>query len=177
MSERIRDMFISLHQQDLIGKLRDEFLDRYGDYRIPVKSAQAISLSVATKRSKDLERRKQIAGLLGEDIESPIVAAAVDGEDIDVTTALSEAGDEVEDELDDDLEHDAPSTERKKRAPNALALSAADLASLAAKLGGDVPQEQLGDQKFVRFKDVLSPTPARGSFDVSRIRDSAYFFS
>lgn len=171
MSERIRDMFISLHTQDLIGSLRAEFISRYGEYRIPIKSARAISASVATKRTKDMERRSKVAALLGEAIDSPIVTAAVEGENPDVETALSESVDAEEGEED---------TTPKKRVTDKstnLALSASDLATLQKARGEEVPQEQLDDQKFVRFKDILPPAPARGSFDVSRIKDSAYFFS
>lgn len=174
MSELIRDQFIVLHRQNLIGALREEFIDRYGEYRIPINRARSISQSVATKRSKDIERRKKIAGLLGEEIDSPIVTAAVDGEDTDVSSALSEPVDAIEEV---DIEDDSVPAPRKKRETLGLALSAADLASLEARKGEEVPQEELDDQKFVKFKDVLPPAPARGTFDVSRIKDSAYFFS
>ena len=67
MSEMIRDMFIKLHSGDVIGELRDEFLDRYGEHRIPVVKAQRIQDSATLRRAKDAERRKAMAGVLGMD--------------------------------------------------------------------------------------------------------------
>ncbi|KAK4689779.1 hypothetical protein P7C73_g327, partial [Tremellales sp. Uapishka_1] len=52
MSELIRDTFIHLHSQNLVGELRDEFIGRYKDHRIPIKNAQTISESSARKKLK-----------------------------------------------------------------------------------------------------------------------------
>lgn len=180
MSEQIREMFINLHTQDLVGQLRSEFLDRYGDHRIPVKSAHAISTAAATKRSKDTARRKQIASLLDEPVDSPVVTAAVEGDAEDVSSALSESVDSEDDGLDADPDtalHQEVTVAKRSSAAG-LELSNADLAELTKKRAGEeVPQETLHDQRFVRFRDVLPPAPPRGAFDVSRIKDSAYFFS
>ena len=37
--------------------------------------------------------------------------------------------------------------------------------------------ETMGSQSYVKFKDLLWQAPSRGLFDVSRIKQSAYFFS
>ena len=62
-----------------------------------------------------------------------------------------------------------------------VGLSEDDL-DLVAKMveerdGAEVPVERIGAHKFVKFADILPPTPPRGMFDVSRVVDSAYFFS
>ena len=52
MSDLIRDQFVHLHSQDLIGGLRDEFLDRYGDHMIPIQSYQNIFKASEIKKSR-----------------------------------------------------------------------------------------------------------------------------
>lgn len=61
-----------------------------------------------------------------------------------------------------------------------------DALSVAFSGAGDEPaieesqlasETVIGNERFVRLRDVLPPCPPRGMFDVERIRDSQYFFS
>lgn len=197
----IRDMFIQLHGGDLIGQLRDEFIDRYGDYRIAVESAKKISTSAKVRREKDAVRRKALASLLGEEESSAVVTQAMEGDEgatgvlramdaregddamemgMDAEVAGDETGLDAESAGETDGEDGRGDAvpKRVKKAPS-LALTQADLASLRKKRDGKAapPEEVIQNQRFVKFKDVIPPCPPRGAFDVTRVQDSAYFFS
>lgn len=200
MSDMIRDMFIQLHGGDLIGQLREEFIDRYGDYRIAVESAKKISTSAKVRREKDAVRRKALASLLGEEESSAVVTQAMEGEEgatdvlramdvregddavmsMDAEMAGDETGPDAESagEMDGEDGHGDSAPKRVKKAPS-IALTQADLASLRKKRDGKaaLPEEVIQNQRFVKFKDVIPPCPPRGAFDVTRVQDSAYFFS
>lgn len=172
MSELIRDTFIHLHSADLIGELRAEFIDRYGEHRIPISSAKAISESTARRRARDAKRAQQIAELTGshptEELEkADETAAPVDTAEADATID-GESG--MEDELDTDADADSNDFA-------SIGLSTADVDAFAKLNDNSIEQERVGSHKFVKFKDVLPPCPPRGVFDVKRIKDSAYFFS
>lgn len=107
MSERIRETFIHLHSQDLVGELRQEvsgrpdsprisrsgsdtatiicihadhhqFLERYGEHRIPVRNAKQISNSTTKRRAKDEERRQRLAHLMADELEHPTPSTSSD---------------------------------------------------------------------------------------------------
>lgn len=220
MSDTIRDMFIRLHSGDLIGELRAEFINRYGDYRIAVDSAKKISTSAKQRREKDAVRRKALATLLGEEESSAVVEQAMDGdegatdvirvmdakgshEELDETTEGSALEEEVaeamraaEGEVASESEAvsgsglDANANEssgegegvdapKRGKKPPSIALSQADLASLRKRRDDNsaISEEVINNQRFVKFKDVIPPCPPRGAFDVTRVQDSAYFFS
>ena len=199
MSDLIRDMFIKLHEGDLVGQLRHEFIDRYGDYRIAVQSAQKISTSAKQRKEKDAVRRKALASLLGEEESSAVVEQAMDGDagatnviramdakegdealdmEGEVGQALEAAESEVamEEQAEDDGSDSAP--KKNKKVPS-IALSQADLTMLRKRRDDKsaLPEEVISNQRFVKFKDVIPPCPPRGAFDVKRVSDSAYFFS
>ena len=99
-----------------------------------------------------------------------IQAALADPEDVGgIDKAYVEAGLE-EGGLDLD-------TINEEAAESIPPLTGSDLDDLAEKAGTPLEEIKLGNQRFVRLVDVLPPCPARGSFDVERIRDSLYFFS
>lgn len=54
MSEVIRDTFIHLHSQNLVGQLREEFLERYGDHCIPIVNARQIAQAAQEKKLKNV---------------------------------------------------------------------------------------------------------------------------
>lgn len=49
LSVNIRDSFVNLHTRDIMTSLREEFLERYADHRILVKSAQVLIRTYQTK--------------------------------------------------------------------------------------------------------------------------------
>lgn len=145
MSEVIRDSFIHLHSNDIIGKLRDEFVDRYKDHYIPLNSARALK-KMAAERAEALQEMK------AHDPTSP-------GADADAAAAALEPAEAAaeEDAADEDVKAGEEGVD-----PNEV---------------GDAPTITLQGRKFVRLIDLLPPTPARGEFDVEKIRQSKYFFS
>ena len=177
MSELIRDTFIHLHSADLIGELRAEvrqsticlgtssdqqFIDRYGEHRIPVSTAKAISSAGVKRRDKDAVRSSEFAALTGSQAQAEKSFPETDSSEAHALNPDSDAA----------LEDVAEVTESAS-----IELSADDVAALAKQSDSEVEQELVGSHRFVKFKDVLPPCPPRGVFDVRRIKDSAYFFS
>lgn len=68
MSDTIRDTFIHLHGSSLISSLRDEFLNRYGDYLIPVgnTSSRFVETTIDKKRARELELKQERAAATKE---------------------------------------------------------------------------------------------------------------
>ncbi|WWC67681.1 uncharacterized protein I206_101593 [Kwoniella pini CBS 10737] len=188
MSDMIRDTFIHLHSQDLVGELRQEFIERYGDHRIPVNSAKNISTTAAKRKEQALTRQKQMSAVLGE----------LSGEDTNTFSDDVESEGIIEDEFDEktkEIEADLISNENNSlteeieiKAVNSMGINV-DKLNL---LNNDVTEEQqqgkegkikklntekIGKTNWVKFEDVLPPCPPRGIFNVDRVRESAYFFS
>ncbi|KAL7424567.1 DNA-directed RNA polymerase [Cryptotrichosporon argae] len=163
MATHIRDCFIKLHSQDLVGGLRDEFLHRYGNNGIPIENAKSISRSAAKRKAANAQM-SFLGDAVEADAEAEVEAAtAAAGNTDPFSTSLS-----TDDAVDAALDADAD-PEGADATPTLMAESDIPVAS--------APVEVIGGQKFVRFRDVLPPAPAKGQFDVSRIKDSAYFFS
>lgn len=155
MSEVIRDTFIHLHSQNLIGQLREEFLLRYGDHCVPVVNARQIAQAV-----KDKKKQKKGAMVYGSEVED--YAAEVDPSELAVDA----------DAADEDLVSEEPP---KKLAKDDPTMTAEEIAALSDKK--DLPEIQVADQRFVRLRDLIPPAPPRGQFNVERVRASQYFFS
>ncbi|KDN47945.1 DNA/RNA polymerase [Tilletiaria anomala UBC 951] len=161
MSDFIRETFVMLHSNDILTKLRDEFLERFGDYKVPVFELKALAADGASLESS-------IASELLEPVNS-ILAKNLSGEEANLpiklkskqkqTAADSTSADAEEHEELEDV-NDADSTE-----------SPATQSETVSK------DEQLINAKFVALRDVLPPLPPKGTFDVNEIRESLYFFS
>lgn len=160
MSDTIRNTFISLHEQDLIGELREQFLQQYGDHGIPVSNAKLIESAIEKKKSKRLADKKK-----GEDsLDSPVLGQKVKMDDM--FTA------------DPDAELDVAENEKEvEEAETDVILSASELADLGGSNYNGDDQVMVNGVKFIKLRALLPPAPPRGQFDVKRIRDSAYFFS
>ena len=164
-----RRYVIVVHRSAFDAVLIPQFLDRYGEHRIPVSSAKKISDSTIQRKEKEALRSEQIARLRNmpsslNDSEEIFTSPELD-EETDIT-AESESGVDSEAGL---------AAAAEARESSAIELSTADVDSLAGI--GNVEYEQVGIHKFVKFADVLPAAPPRGVFDVQRIRESAYFFS
>lgn len=171
MSETIRNTFITLHEQDLIGELREQFLQQYGENGIPVSNAKLIDAAME-KRSK--RRQAQENGKLpygppvfGESVKfGDMYSREVDETEAEI--AAAEAVDEAEAESDDE-------SDAEPEAELDSLLNSTELVDLSAYKGGD--EVVVNGVKFIKLRALLPPAPPRGQFDVKRIRDSAYFFS
>jgi DNA-directed RNA polymerase len=149
MSETIRDTFIHLHSQDLVGELRNEFLQRYGDHYIPINAGTTIMQQVKTHNKAAKERKaRSEATSSTEAAESPESASTDEAGESSSAASLEATENETD-----------------------------DVEMSIAEIGDEIELKTLAGQKFVRFRDVLPPTPPRGQFDVERIRESQYFFS
>ncbi|WVR04429.1 hypothetical protein IAU60_001432 [Kwoniella sp. DSM 27419] len=177
MSERIRDTFIHLHSQDLVGELRQEFIERYGQHRIPVNSAKNISTTAAKRKQAAAIRQKQMSAMLGDD-------HAFDDEYEETNTSADAEADFDDETLDVEADIIASTAEEvEAKAADAVGLSVEKLAQMSRESGTssgdikDIETERIGKQNWVKFADVLPPCPPRGVFEVKRVRESAYFFS
>lgn len=172
MSELIRDTFIHLHSNDLIGNLREEFLERFGDHFIPVRNARNIGASAIRRRAKEDERSKQIRTALGEDLDEKAIDAVTSLTAESITEEDSPFAPAIDDVLDTENVESGSTL-------GPAGLIEDDLRDLVKQQQSQTTynEEKIGRHRFVRLRDVLPPAPVRGDFDVNRIRDSAYFFS
>jgi DNA-directed RNA polymerase len=112
------------------------------------------------RKVKEDERRARVRAAIGEAIDGPVMEdAALLAAESDIMGSPEEEVVEPESEglTEDEVE---------------------DMERMMEKAEGKkIPEERVGTQRFVRFADILPPTPPRGAFDVQRIKDSAYFFS
>lgn len=169
MSDRIRSKFIELHSDDLIGALRNQFLEQYGDHAIPVTNARLIES--AKERSEKRAAEGQLVGRAG-----PPVHGATPKFDMLAGDVAAEAAEAYKTENEDDMDADADEPVEIKDDSEAL-LSAAELAELGTYSGNGSDEVTVNGVKFIKLRALLPPTPPRGQFDVQRIKDSAYFFS
>lgn len=128
-----------------------QFIDRYGEHRIPVSTAKAISSATVKRHEKIVESAENVAS---KQTDTPSDAQALQPDSEQAMESMAESTESASIELSPD-----------------------DVEALAKRNNSEVKQELVGSHRFVRFKDVLPPSPPRGVFDVRRIKDSAYFFS
>ncbi|KAG8891928.1 DNA-directed RNA polymerase [Tulasnella sp. 417] len=145
MSGIIRETFIKLHTENILEKLRGGFLERYGNFKIPVEDLL----------DEDIDR------ILGrtdvpEEVKQGIVEAT--GQ-----RGAKLKAQHVEDEYEGDLFVPRPLP---------LPKQAASVEGSGSAEGPNTPP-----LRWVDLKYVLPPLPERGDFDVSRTRQSKYFFS
>lgn len=121
MSDIIRDTFVRLHSQDILVRLRDEFLQRYKGYKVPASSLVNGAKIRYEPRTEEDEN---------------------DEDDEDMSNEMEEDNFSME---------DTPFILRRPSEPDS--------------------------QGFYDLADLLPPIPKKGSFDVSEIKRSLYFFS
>ncbi|KAM0786030.1 hypothetical protein ACM66B_006845 [Microbotryomycetes sp. NB124-2] len=167
MSVILRDTFIELHSSDILGKLRQEFIDRYDGHVVPVSKVPA-GLRFAQRRDDDLE----VVEAKDAGVSSTDVIAELEQEDGDAGAPLFGQGSRVNRVL-------------TKSSPSVADSSAADDDDVMNATASDEqldavwkqPSAKSVDSKLVYLRDILPPVPPRGDFDLERIRDSLYFFS
>lgn len=147
-----------------------QFIDRYGEHRIPVSTAKQISDATVVRKEKEVRRAEQIAKLRNMTSELNDSDEGFTSAELDATAAETATASEADADGESGF-----GTASEAQESASIELSTDDVDSLAGT--GNVDYEQVGSHKFVKFADVLPPAPPRGVFDVQRIRDSAYFFS
>jgi len=167
MSELIRSTFIELHSADLIGELRSEFMDRNGEHLVPIANAEQMRASARKRKEKEAKRQQEIARITGNTLSKP-------RPDPMSEVQLKDSGPMGYDQMTDEAVELRALTDTE---PSDL-LDLHDLAAITKKRGSSTfPTVVINGQAFVKVKDILPPCPKRGVFDVSRVQQSAYFFS
>ncbi|CAO1616183.1 unnamed protein product [Parajaminaea phylloscopi] len=197
MSELIRDTFIRLHSQDILPRLREEFLERYKGHKVPVVTAQDALTKRLRQQAKEAVAARKSAELSG--VEAPTLTVELDPKDVegffvragegardakarerqaladeDAEQALQEDIDADEAALSSDIEGEE-SAEVDELPDDFLDEGDGDAAPTAAKSKRQTAQSYLAS--FVELSTILPPIPAKGRFDVEEIRESKYFFS
>ncbi|SCV72946.1 BQ2448_6871 [Microbotryum intermedium] len=153
MSVMLREAFIELHSQDILGKLRQEFLDRYKGHVIPVNRVPR-GLRYA---EPDHTGSIQIKSEAETTVEPTDLITELEAQDGPSTLPLFTQHESIP----------LPITTKKKT--SAPAVQAAEM--------WKVPTSRGAKSKFVYVSDVLPPVPEKGDFDLAKIRSSLYFFS
>ncbi|BGP03375.1 DNA-directed RNA polymerase [Rhodotorula toruloides ATCC 204091] len=168
MSTILRDTFIDLHSQDILGRLRDEFIHRYAGHVVPVsKIPPGLRAATAAEAIKEAEAPpkqvdSQAASKLLEELEQ-------------------------EDGVEELTLFNRPKVERakSKKATKKADAESGEGAAEAEVVESQAPQDMaIGklfaatvDSKIVYLRDVLPYPPGKGDFDLERVRDSPYFFN
>lgn len=165
MSDMIRETFIRLHTQDVLQRLRAEFLDRYAGYKVPVASLKKGRKPPAN--AVHVLPEDEVSRLKGETGEVTIETRSRSAEDSD---DVSETQGEVS-------ATEADPAASMIEGQDIDALDQTVQTSQSKKTSTKPSWREQYKAKFVDLADVLPPIPAKGSFDVNEIKRSLYFFS
>ena len=193
MSDMIRETFVRLHSQDILSRLREEFLLRYAGYKVPVVSLQSSarkrSLSKASKGGSDEVDADASAASSPSDAVLAVPEeqlAKLQGKEGDLVLAKpTESSDaDVEEGADDLVDEDLPSLDASEGGPISEFGEEGDASAATTKKNARKSKKDKDEEwqtkfkaKFVDLADILPPIPAKGSFDVNEIKRSLYFFS
>ncbi|KAK0201027.1 DNA/RNA polymerase [Desarmillaria ectypa] len=178
MSVIIRDTFIALHQSDVLGKLREEFVERYKGYKIPLISLRGgqmgkllrnagASLKVTAEQAQEYSMLGSLMEITEEGSKFTHLATTAEAEEVnDRLDEMEETlGDEDEEAVDMEefSEDGAELSDRQKKLKKRKAKNEKEVLKLVGK--------------FVELVDLLPPVPEKGDFRVEAIKASQYFFS
>ncbi|KAH9056429.1 DNA/RNA polymerase [Lactarius vividus] len=175
MSSIIRDTFIALHSSDVLGRLLNEFRERYKGYKVPVAS---LKTSQILKQLGILDTATNISSRRSKNTIDAVPELATETTDAAIQTA----------------EEDEEPAEIVERPPTVSVLSKEQVvmllkpvhgvarrgrgkASSATTKAGPPATEDSLEGKFVDLVDLLPLVPVKGEFDVNKIKSSLYFFS
>ncbi|EJD05121.1 DNA/RNA polymerase [Fomitiporia mediterranea MF3/22] len=176
MNEIIRETFIALHESNVLERLRQEFLDRYKEYQIPLISLRSQSMLAKVKLSKaDLVALGKVDAKAAANVANEVEEAESDEEVAKAIGALPEEPDAVEDH-EHAITHPSSSlsgveTTEKKKGRGRKAKVPTESAEVAAQ------KQPEYESRFINLVDILPTLPKKGEFDVQKIKDSKYFFS
>ncbi|TIC09294.1 DNA/RNA polymerase [Wallemia mellicola] len=148
MSEIIRDTFVKLHCEEILKRLRDEVIERYKGYRIPISSLGAKI-----------------------DKENPKIAPLLPKRSKKVAQKEAEREEEEEEEESEDLMN---ITSEDLEAIETIKAKTNDDLNLITK---DDEISDFIKSKYIKLEDVLPDLPKKGPFDVRGVVNSPYFFS
>jgi DNA-directed RNA polymerase len=209
MSEVLRDAFVAMHSEDVIGRLHEEFRARYKDHMylasvvavsevgnkitalrkdMKSKSGQASELALEKQRLDFLASEDPAERAKGEAMVTPasIVAAEADESAFSIPAELSgqTLGDIPNDA--DVLGENAPSEKDSFAATEGAApvdpTAAEDVAETKSskhptQFTSTKAAESYKKRKIYVWLPIAFPdVPAKGDFDVKRLKQSKYFF-
>lgn len=158
MSVLLRDTFIELHSQDILGKLRKEFITRYAGHVVPVTKVPQGLRHILPGETRASEPEGVEGGVADADVEA--VASELEAEDGESEGLFGRGA------------HNEEIERAKPRRRTAEGVDEEELDQLWSQ-----STATRTDSKFVFLADIIPPLPAKGDFDLRRIRDSLYFFS
>ena len=212
MSEVLRDAFVAMHSEDVIGRLHEEFRARYKDhmYLASVVAASKVGNKISALRrdmksksgqASELALEKQRLDLLasedpaerakGEAMVTPasIMAAENDASAFALPTEMAgQTLGEMPSDIPDDasiLGENAPSEKDSFAAtegmepvdPHAAAETGVKTSKLATQFISTKGAEDYRRRKIYVWLPITFPAvPAKGDFDVKRLKQSKYFF-
>ncbi|KAF9355018.1 DNA-directed RNA polymerase [Mortierella sp. AD094] len=179
MNEVLRNQFISLHSNNIMQNLQNEFMERYKDYLFPV------SLVVANPGETvgegmiawDDERiRRKNARMEGGKDEFLSDMEVPEEDPISLPSSSSKAKDNNMFHFgdDEDDEHDLSSVIIEEDEAE-LEAEAKAMGKAMRKKGG---KKKAANKLFHSWEPIsFPPLPDRGDFDIRRVAESDYFFS
>jgi DNA-directed RNA polymerase len=209
MSEVLRDAFVAMHSEDVIGRLHEEFRARYKDhmYLASVVGASEVGSKISALRkdmksksgqASELALEKQRIDLLasedpaerakGEAMVTPASIMAAESDESSYAAPAELSGQFLGDIPDDAsiLGENAPSEKDSLAATEGVAPADPSAAEdvVIAKTSGTVTQftskkaaEEYKKRKIYVWLPIAFPdVPAKGDFDVKRLKQSKYFF-
>ncbi|GAK65136.1 DNA/RNA polymerase [Moesziomyces antarcticus] len=178
MSDMIRETFVRLHSQDILYRLREEFLQRYEGYKVPVVSLQAAQRRRPRSKATAVEDGVSSTSSPSETVLAMPADELAKLEGDEGELILGKPSREAAEEDGDDVDSaEAAATEEGQDAEAAAQAPAKKTRSRKSKAEKDEEWESKFKAKFVNLADILPPIPAKGSFDVNEIKRSLYFFS
>lgn len=190
MSEILRDCFIRLHSQDLLGDLRRDFAGRYADFVVKqgvvTKYAQSLRIRAAgADGGSSKDAISELAQDMGPSALPPLAVAAERRLMAEALKEVEDARSEEEEEAleersflseqdSEDLETDSAEDEvkRGRGRPKKSDPPRAKKVKKAKKV-----RSARGSNVYLALPELLPDVPQKGTFDLERIRTSPYFFS
>ncbi|CAG8465011.1 7475_t:CDS:10 [Paraglomus occultum] len=168
MNKILREQFIALHREPIMENVRNEFVERYKGYIVPV----SMTLEEFEKRNKEAAIRNNIKAIeiiekeiIEEMEETPTLDAIEDIEGLDLMLAA--------DPIESDLDVEALAVDDETDINLIMDDEYED--AKTTKVGGP---RKTNVKKYVHMWEEISfpPLPPKGSFDIECVRKSKYFF-
>lgn len=158
MNKIIRDQFIELHKQPIMENLRNEFIERYKGYKVPVsreivkptkKSTKAEAKAEAEKLLSPKKAHKEVLsmGFASEDVVREELEELEKANGNELAALFGASVDEEDGDEDDDEDSESSTVARRSK-------------------------------RFTHSWEELTflPLPEKGEFDIQQVKESDYFF-
>ncbi|GAA6030317.1 hypothetical protein JCM8097_009044 [Rhodosporidiobolus ruineniae] len=196
MSVILREAFIELHSQDILGRLRQEFVDRYAGHVIPVSKVPA---GLRSAMPGDAHRplnvnpvEPSLAAHAGQAPADPVASADVlselEAEDgpaglslFDQARKVTRVATKGKKSVKSPFDSDVSKKDFDDLEDVAMGAHLDENGEIAEEDGTQGKDDILGktstrtDAKLIYLADVLPPAPGKGNFDLNRVRESSYF--